>query len=542
MVVLLGIAFLAGIITAISPCVLPVLPILLVGGATGQSRWRPFAIVAGLVGSFTVFTLAGAAILSALGLPADFLRNFAIAMLFLLAATLIFPPVAHLLERPFYFLTRRRAKTEANGLLLGASLGLVFVPCAGPVLAAVAAIAANGNVGLRTIFVTLAYSLGAALPMLAILFGSQRLANGVALLRREAPRIRVGAGILLAVTAFAIAEGWDQRFTTALPGYTEALQKHTELTGRAKRELNDLRGGGEALAASKGPAAPELIGLKNWLNTPGGKPLTIAGLRGKVVLIDFWTYSCVNCLRTLPHLKAWDERYRKDGLVILGVHTPEFAFEHVASNVRTAVDKLGIRYPVAQDNEYGTWTAYHNQYWPAEYLIDRTGRLRHTHFGEGNYEETEQEIRKYLGDATQPLTRVADETPNHPMTPESYLGYDRLDRFAGPIQPDRYSLYRFPKRLAYDQLAYSGSWKVESERIVAGPFARLRLSFAAQKIHLVLGGKGTVDVLVDGTKVGRTRVSGEPRLYTLASFPSERAGLLELRFSPGISGYAFTFG
>jgi cytochrome c biogenesis protein CcdA/thiol-disulfide isomerase/thioredoxin len=542
-VVLLGIAFLAGIITAISPCVLPVLPILLVGGATGQSRWRPLAIVAGLVGSFTLFTLAGAAILSALGLPADFLRNFAIVMLFVLAATLIFPPVAHLLERPFYFLTRRRAKSEANGLLLGASLGLIFVPCAGPVLAAVAAIAANGNVGLRTILVTLAYSLGAALPMLAILLGSQRLTNGMALLKREAPRIRVGAGIVLAVTAFAIAEGWDQRFTTALPGYTEALQKHTELTGAAKRELNDLRGGGEALAAGNGPAAPRFIGLTNWLNTPGGKPLTIAGLHGKVVLIDFWTYSCVNCLRTLPHLKAWDARYRKDGLVIVGVHTPEFAFEHVASNVRTAVDKLGIRYPVAQDNEYGTWTAYHNQYWPAEYLIDRDGRLRHTHFGEGNYGESEQQIRKYLGrDVNQPVTNVPDETPNHPMTPESYLGYERLDRFAGSIQPDRYALYSFPKRLDYDQLAYSGSWRVGSQRINSGPFARLRLSFAAQKIHLVLGGQGTVDVLVDGKRIGRTRVSGEPRLYTLASFPKEQTGLLELQFSPGIAAYAFTFG
>ena len=396
---------------------------------------------------------------------------------------------------------------------------------------------------LCSILVTLAYSLGAALPMLAILFGSQRLANGMALLRREAPRIRVGAGIVLAVTAFAIAEGWDQRFTTALPGYTQALQNHTELTGTAKRELNDLRGGGEALAASNAPAAPGFIGLTNWLNTPGGKPLTIAGLHGKVVLIDFWTYSCINCLRTLPHLKAWDARYRKDGLVIVGVHTPEFAFEHVASNVRTAVDKLGIRYPVAQDNEYGTWTAYHNQYWPAEYLIDRDGRVRHTHFGEGNYAESEQQIRTYLGrDVKQPLTNVADETPDHPMTPESYLGYQRLDRFAGALKPDRWALYSFPKRLDYDQLAYSGSWRVASERITAGPFARLRLNFAAQKIHLVLGGKGTVGVLVDGKRIARTKVSGEPRLYTLASFPREQAGLLELQFTPGIQAYAFTFG
>src|SRR3954471_3764430 len=466
MLVLIGIAFVAGLITAISPCVLPVLPILLVGGATGpSSRWRPYAIVAGLVGSFTLFTLAGAAILSALGLPADFLRNFAIVMLFVLAATLIFPPFAHLLERPFYFLTRRRANTEANGLLLGASLGLVFVPCAGPVLAAVAAISANGNVGLRTILITLAYSLGAALPMLAILLGSQRLTNGMALLRREAPRIRVAAGLVLALTAFAIAKNYDQRFTTALPGYTQALQKHIEETSTAKSQLRDLSGTGEALAANKGPTAPRFIGLTDWINTPGGKPLTLQGLRGKVVLIDFWTYSCVNCLRTLPHLKAWDARYRKDGLVIVGVHTPEFAFEHVPSNVRAAVKKLGVRYPVALDNQYGTWTAYHNQYWPAEYLIDRTGRLRHTHFGEGNYGETEQTIRHYLGDATEPMTEVADTTPNHAMTPESYLGYERLDRFVGGLHPDRFGLYEFPSQLGPDQLAYDGSWKVTGQRI-----------------------------------------------------------------------------
>ena len=228
--------------------------------------------------------------------------------------------------------------------------------------------------------------------------------------------------------------------------------------------------------------------------------------------------------------------------MILGVHTPEFAFEHVPSNVSAAVKKLGVRYPVALDNEYGTWSAYKNQYWPAEYLIDRTGRLRHTHFGEGNYEETEAEIRKYLGDSTEPMTQVADRTPNHPMTPESYLGYERLDRFVGGIHPDKFALYRFPARLDPDQLAYDGSWKVTPQRIVSGPFARLRLDFAAQQVHLVLGGTGHVDVLVDGKQVGTTVVRGEPRLYTLARFPKLRSGLLELRFTPGVSAYAFTFG
>ncbi len=542
MVVLLGIAFLAGIVTALSPCVLPVLPILLVGGATGTSKRRPLAIVAGLVGSFTIFTLAGTALLDALGLPDDFLRNLAIGLLFLLAATLIFPPVARLVERPFYRLTRRRVNSEGNGFVLGASLGLVFVPCAGPVFAAVASLSATGNVGVRVVLLTLAYAAGAALPMLAILFGSQKLTAGVGFLKREAPRVRVAAGLVLAVTALVIAEGWDQRLTTVLPGYTQAFQDHVENSSIAKRELHGLRGGGAALAAgAKGPTAPNFTGIADWINTPGGKPLTLQQLHGKVVLVDFWTYSCINCLRTLPHLKAWDARYRKDGLVIVGVHTPEFAFEHVPSNVRTAVKNLGVRYPVALDNKYATWTAYHNEYWPAEYLIDRTGRVRHTHFGEGQYSETEDQIRKYLGDATQPMTDVADTTPQHFMTPESYLGYGRLDRFPGRVTYDRYALYKFPARLAQDDLAYSGSWKVLEQRIVSGPFARLRLRFAAQKIHLVLGGRGSVQVVVDGKPLKTVAIRGEPRLYTLASFPQLRTGLLELRFSQGISGYAFTF-
>ncbi len=430
--------------------------------------------------------------------------------------------------------------TEGNGFVLGASLGLVFVPCAGPVFAAVASLAATGNVGLRVVLLTLAYSLGAALPMLAILFGSQKLAGGVRFLKREAPRVRVAAGIVLAVTALAITEGWDQRFTTSLPGYTQAFQNHVENSSIAKRELHGLRGG-EALAAAKRPLAPNFTGISGWINTPGGKPLTLQQLHGKVVLVDFWTYSCINCLRTLPHLKAWDARYRKDGLVIVGVHTPEFAFEHVPSNVRTAVKNLGVRYPVALDNKYGTWTAYHNEYWPAEYLIDRSGRVRHTHFGEGEYSQTESLIRRYLGDATQPMTDVADTTPQHFMTPESYLGYGRLERFPGRVTFDRYALYKFPAQLAQDDLAYSGSWKVLEQRIVSGPLARLRLRFAAQKIHLVLGGRGSVQVVVDGKPLRTVPIRGEPRLYTLATFPKLRTGLLELRFSQGISGYAFTF-
>ncbi len=548
MLLLLGVAFVAGVITAISPCVLPVLPILLAGGAASANRLRPYAIVAGLVVSFTTFTLAGAALLSALGLPEDLLRDIAIAALLVLAATLVWPRLAWLLERPFLFLTRRRPSADSNGLLLGVSLGLVFVPCAGPVLAAVTALAATGTVGTRVILVTGAYALGAGLPMLAIAIGGQRLTSGLRILRTHALTTRRIAGIVVGATAVAIAFGADTRFTTALPGYTQALQNRVELSSSARTAIRDLRGGGEALAASgaasRAPEAPAFRGIDSWLNTSGGKPVSIAGYRGKVVLVDFWTYSCINCLRTLPHLEAWDRAYRRAGLRIVGIHTPEFAFEHVPSNVRSAVERLGVRYPVGLDDDYGTWDAYRNEYWPADYLIDRAGRLRFTHFGEGAYGETESQIRRLLGEkAVLPRTSVADTTPTEVTTPESYLGYARLANFDEFVTYDKPALYHFPKRtLSRDELAYAGRWTVHPSRIVAGDDARLRLRFQARDIFLVLGGRGRLSVLVDGRMLRTIEVAGPPRLYTLARFPRLDTGLLELRFTPRLEGYAFTFG
>jgi cytochrome c biogenesis protein CcdA/thiol-disulfide isomerase/thioredoxin len=546
--VLLGVGFLAGLVTALSPCVLPVLPVLLAGGASG-GRGRPLAIVAGLVASFATFTLVGAWLLEQLGLPQDLLRNIAIGALLVLAATLVFPRLAHLLERPFYRLTRFRAGSESNGLLLGASLGLVFVPCAGPVLAAVTAVAAAGDLGARTIVVTVAYACGAALPMLAVAAGSRRLAAGVSVLRAHALGVRRAAGLVIAATALAIAFGADQRFTTAVPGYTEALQERIERSPAAQRELRALRGvdrgpvGADSSAASA-PVAPDFHEIAEWVNTPGGRPLSMAGLRGKVVLVDFWTYSCVNCLRTLPHLRAWDDAYRDAGLRIVGVHTPEFAFERVPANVRTAVNRLGVDYPVALDNEFGTWNAYLNEYWPAKYLIDRDGRVRYTHFGEGAYEETENWIRTLLGDMVGRRARdLPDRTPRAVQTPETYLGYDRIARFAnGRGLRDRPFDYRFSGRLEQDEIAYLGRWRVEAERSVAARGARLRLRFRARDVFLVLAGRGRVDVSVDGRLVGRVRVRGTPRLYTLLDGRELRTGELQLAFTPRLAAYAFTFG
>jgi cytochrome c biogenesis protein CcdA/thiol-disulfide isomerase/thioredoxin len=542
--VLTGIAFLAGLITAISPCILPVLPIVLAGGAVSQSPRRPYAIVAGLVASFASFTLAGAALLGALGLPADLLRDLAIATLLLLAVSLLSRRVAWLLARPFAFLGRRRVTQDASGFVVGVSAGLVFVPCAGPVLAAVSVLAASGDVGVRIVLVTTAYALGAALPMLGIAIGAQRLASAMGVLRTHAEAVRRIAGAAIAAAALTIALGADQRFTTAVPGYTEALQERIEDNATARNELAALTGSALGAEPSDSPRAPEIEGIEQWLNTPGGAPLSIASLRGRVVLVDFWTYSCINCLRTLPHLRAWDRDYRDAGLTIIGVHSPEFAFERVPDNVRSAVRRLGIRYPVALDNGFVTWRAYANRYWPAKYLIDQGGRIRFHHFGEGEYAETERWIRRLLGEKPRAVDRTADDIGAGPRTPESYLGYARLDRFAnGRLVPDTEWSYRFPAGpIRLDHVAYGGRWTVESERILAGDGARVRLRFLARKVFLVLSGTGHVEALVDGHAARPVRVSGTPRLYTIAALPRLRTGLLELRFSPGLAAYAFTFG
>jgi len=263
------------------------------------------------------------------------------------------------------------------------------------------------------------------------------------------------------------------------------------------------------------------------------------------VLVDFWTYTCINCLRTLPYLKAWDQRYRSSGLTIVGVHTPEFAFEHEVSNVRMAASDYGVRYPIAIDNDYGTWNAYGNQYWPAEYLIDARGHVREAKFGEGDYSKTENAIRSLLAERDAALPKalhLADHTPDYASTPESYLGTDRLERYEGsPIKADRMAKYTLPFVVDQSNLAYGGYWNVGPQRVVAGKDAQLALHFLARKVHLVLGGKGSVEVFLNHKFVKRVHVT-QDRLYTLVDQGHDADGRLDLHFTPGVSAYAFTFG
>jgi cytochrome c biogenesis protein CcdA/thiol-disulfide isomerase/thioredoxin len=542
MLVLIAIGLLAGVVTAISPCVLPVLPVLLAGGAAGR---KPLRIIAGLIASFSFFTLFATWVLGKLGLPEDLLRNLAIAFLVAMAIVLLLPQAGLLLERGLAPFSRLRSANAGGGYLLGVSLGLVFVPCAGPFLGAITAAAANENFGVRTIAATLAYAVGAGLPMLAIAFGGREAALRI---RQHAEQVRRVSGALIAAVAVALVFHLDDHLTQLhVPGLT-GLENSAAGSSAGKKALARVRGERAQLTAVKKDtgdglpdygAAPPLRADGAWINSP---PRTIEQLRGKVVLVDFWTYSCINCLRTLPHIEAWDAAYRSKGLVIVGVHTPEFAFEHVTSNVRAAVRRLGIHYAVVQDNRYRTWDAYANEYWPAEYLIDRQGRIRYTDVGEGHYDKTEAAIRQLLGGGGAHARRVADMTPTGLLTPESYLGYARLENYVGrnPV-PDRFAQYTFPPTIPQSTLAYDGQWRVGSQAITAGPGARLRLRFQASNVYIVMGGRGTVQAFIDGKPTGTLHVDAQ-RLYTVRASTHPLMGLLELRFSPGVQAYSFTFG
>lgn len=548
MVVAIALAFVAGLITAVSPCVLPVLPIVL-GGGIGENRRRPYAIIAGLAITFLVSILFAAWLLDALGLPKDLLRNVSIGLLFLLAATLLVPQVGVLIERPLARLSRGPSGDLGGGFLLGCALGFVFVPCGGPAIGFVTISASAREFGFKTIAVAVAYTVGASLVLLAIALGGRRASTG---LRTRIERLRAVFGVVLAASALALVFNLDVKLQTWLPDWTKFLQDRTEASTSGRKAFERTKNvtdrkpvRTEKVSASSGlpdfGPAPNFAGIDEWLNS---KPLTMQQLQGKVVLIDFWTYSCINCLRTLPHVEAWDRMYRKDGLVIVGVHTPEFAFEHVPSNVKAAVKRLGVRYPVALDNQYGTWTAYGNQYWPAKYLIDRRGHVRYAHFGEGEYDVTERNIRTLLGERKGALVsaQVADQTPTGPLTPESYLGSERIARYAGsPLHDGKVGDYFFPSHLGQNDLAYSGRLRLDPQRIVAVRDTRLRLHFVASKVFLVLGGKGTVQVLVDGKPERTVHVTAD-KLYTLFDGTRTQDALLELRFSPGVEAYAFTFG
>jgi cytochrome c biogenesis protein CcdA/thiol-disulfide isomerase/thioredoxin len=579
LVVLFG--FLAGAATALSPCVLPVLPVALSAGATG-GRGRPLGIVVGLAVSFTFATVVLVYVISAWGLPDDLLRKLAIAVLIGFGLTLMAPPLAARLEGWNSGIVSRgggpRTGAEGfwSGILVGLSLGFVYAPCAGPILAGVITVSASQSFDTGRLAVALSYGIGSAVVLYALMLGGRR---AIAPLVRRGPALQVAMGAVMVVVGLAMLGNYDLRFQNTiasdLPSFLVDPSSGLEESASAQEALEELRGAGHGVkfAAAGAPSegadealdlpvlgrAPEFVGNEHWFNTPGDRPLTLRGLRGRVVLVDFWTYTCINCIRTFPYLKAWDARYRKDGLTIVGVHTPEFPFERDAANVEDAIERNDIRYPVAQDNEQQTWNAYANAYWPAEYFIDGRGRVRYVHFGEGEYGEKEKVIRALLAEAGEEVGgSTAGAHGLQPAagvtTPESYLGSARANGFVNGLLTPGLHDFSAPAGVPPDRLAYRGRWRIAPESATAAG-GSLELNFGARHVYLVLGtsdGKPRrVRVYLDGKPIGAAAgadVHGgavtvrSQRLYDLVDLAAVGHHVLRLQPQAGVMGYAFTFG
>ncbi|MBP9817611.1 cytochrome c biogenesis protein DipZ [Candidatus Shapirobacteria bacterium] len=575
MILLIAFAFLAGIITVLSPCILPVLPIILtssVGGVyTGKSR--PMGVVVGFVLSFAFFTLFLSTIVRLSGIPAETLRQLSIIVVAGFGISLLVPRFQIFIEQLFSKLaglvpSSGQRTGFGGGLLIGLSVGLLWTPCVGPILASVISLAITGTVTFEAFLITLGYSLGTAIPMFLIMLGGQNALRKVPWLLANLGVIQKIFGGLMIITAISIFFNIDRRFQTfvlnTFPKYgtgltkledNELIRKQLDKQSDSQIKKNDMGKPLFNLIMPKGVKAPEIVPGGVWINSD---PLTLDELKGKVVIVDFWTYSCINCQRTLPYLREWYKKYSDKGLVIIGVHAPEFEFEKSEKNVARAIKDFELTYPIVQDNDFATWRAYDNRYWPAKYFIDKEGYIRYSHFGEGAYDESEKVIQELLKEAG--ATDLFSEI-NNPVyqiqskTPEIYLGYGRIDNFASPetIKKDLLGTYSAPKSLRNSEFAYTGDWKVMSEYANPQKGAKLTLSFDAKEVFLVMRTNGTpakVNVYLDDKmeSFGEDNQNGvvtvdSDRLYKLIELQSPGQHILKLEFEDSNAEiFAFTFG
>lgn len=578
---LLLLSFLGGVLTILSPCVLPLLPIIVGGALTDKHRWRPIVVTASLSISLVLFTLLLKWSTAFIAIPPRTWAYISGGLVIALGVITIFPSLWERLANLLKLSNRSNVLLAESGqkkgwlgaVLVGLSLGPVFSSCS-PTYALILAtvLPASFVVGLLNL---IAYALGLAVVLLLIAVFGQRVVSKLKWAANPHGWFKKVLGVLFVIVGLLIVTGVEKKIETAL------VERGFGITALEERLVNDIstdmnEGVLETddtleLNVKNSIVAPEIQGIAEWINS---EPLTLEELQGKVVLIDFWTYSCINCIRTLPYLRDWHEKYADDGLVIIGVHAPEFAFEKVPANVQAAVIQYDIEYPVALDNDFTTWRAYNNRYWPAKYFIDRNGKLRHTHFGEGEYEESEEVIRYLLSEAGIALEEEITELggKNIPpissvQTPELYLGYKRSDAFVGQtvsgkngLQNDTTVTY-VAEELSPHEWTLSGEWHAEEERIVSNASgATLGLQFSGKSVYLVMspandatsiGSK--VRVLLNGELIPAV-ISGddvldgvvtvdEERLYHLLEFNEvQQYFTVELQADDGVSMYAFTFG
>lgn len=569
MVLLVFFAFLAGLVTILSPCILPVLPLVL-SGSVGGGHKRPLGVTFGFILSFTVFTLFLSSIVKATGIPSDYLRNISVVILIFFGLSLLFPAFQNFSEKMFSKIISVINISPGNagnglvgGFILGLTLGLIWTPCVGPIIASVITLAAANSVNGGAVLITLAYSTGTAIPMFLIIYFGRTVFKKTPWISQHSSDIQKIFGITMILVSVLIFLNFDRQFQTFIltkfPQYGAGLTKieDNKLVKNALKDLKNVKDSASSVQTSDMyPAAPQLVVGGKWFNT---QPLSIQNLKGKVVLVDFWTYTCINCIRTLPYVKSWDQKYRDKGLVIIGVHTPEFEFEKNPDNVSKAIDDFAIRYPVMQDNDYQTWNAYNNEYWPADYLIDKNGKIRDTHFGEGDYDKTEQEIQNLLKETGATVTEPI-HNPGYTIdtaSPETYLGYDRLGNFASPqpVLRNSDSTYTIPHDLPLNSFAYEGVWQINKQTATPQKGASMAYHFKAKDVYLVMNTKSDnskVAVYLDGkpyqgsqnTDVSdQTLTVGENRLFHILHFTNAEEHILLLKFEDNnASVFAFTFG
>jgi cytochrome c biogenesis protein CcdA/thiol-disulfide isomerase/thioredoxin len=575
---LLFLAYFGGVLTILSPCILPVLPFVF-ARSDQPFRKSGLPLLAGMSITFALVaslaTVGGGWAVRA----NQFGRIAALILFALFGLTLLFSSLADRLSRPLVQLGNRLSRNSDSGpsvlnsFLLGIGTGLLWAPCAGPILGLILTGAALQGASTHTVILLLSYAAGAATSLAIALFAGGRIfaamKRGLGL--EEWIRRALGVAVLAAVAA--VAFGLDRGVLTRLSlastgGLEQRLVDRFHPSNQPKRIVLN-----QTIDVSDS-AVPSLAGATAWINLPiNSPPLTLESLRGKVVLVDFWTYSCINCLRTLPYIKAWNEKYKDSGLVIIGVHTPEFPFEKDEANVRKAVKDLGVLYPVPMDNDYKIWRSFNNEYWPADYFIDATGHVRFHHFGEGSYDESEKWIRTLLEEANHtPLPQTATKIAasgteaasdaDDVQSPETYIGYARAANFASPggLNQDDPQLYQTPTALKLNHWALAGNWQDEDQvaTSLAAPDS-ISFRFHARDLHLVLGpgadGKPVrFRVTLDGQAPGADHgldtdaegygvVTGN-RLYQLIRQQGsihDRTFRIEF-LVPGVRAYSFTFG